>query len=187
MRQNAALINRDFTMKLSQRVIYFSLVVCCALAAGMTSAAQQPWNTVGSSDMRWTVFRIYNITLLSKSGEYQPEGYPQALEIRYYRDIDKEDLVKSTGDQWAKLGISSSKRELWLPVLLAMWPDISANDTLRIEVDIDGSNTFLFNGKLIGSVDNNDFSRAFLDIWLSPKTTQPGVRKKLIGGLSENV
>ena len=68
-----------------------------------------------------------------------------------------------------------------------MWPDISANDTLRIEVDIDGSNTFLFNGELIGAVDNEDFSQAFLDIWLSPNTTQPAVRKRLIGGWPENV
>ena len=100
-------------MKLSRRVIYFLLGMCCAFAAGLASATQQSWNQVGSSDMRWTVFKIYNIMLLSKSGEYQPEGYPQALEIRYYRDIDKEDLVKSTGDQWAKLGIPSSKRKLW--------------------------------------------------------------------------
>ena len=153
----------------------------------MATTNQQTWNPVGSSDMRWMVFKVYNITLLTHDGEYQPEGYPQALEIRYYRDIDKEDLVKSTGNQWIKLGIPSSKIKLWLPELLAMWPDISANDTLRIEVDVNGTNNFRFNGELIGAVDDEDFSRAFLDIWLSPETTQPAVRKRLIGGWSENV
>ena len=173
-------------MKLSKRIVGLSLGIYCALASSM-AGAQQTWNPVGSSDMRWTVFKLYNITLLTNSGEYQPDDYPQALEIRYYRDIDKEDLVKATGDQWAKLGIPSSKRELWLPELLAMWPDIKANDRLRIEVDKEGANTFFFNDEPIGAVNNIEFSQAFLDIWLSPKTSRPDLRRKLIGGRSENV
>ena len=173
-------------MKLSRQVVCVAFGICCALVSSMVSA-QQTWNPVGSTDMRWAVFKLYNITLLTSSGKYQPDDYPQALEIRYYRNIDKEDLVRATDDQWAKLGIPSDKRELWLPELLAMWPDIKANDRLRIEVDDKGANTFFYNDQQIGGVDNKEFSQAFLDIWLSPETSRPDLRKKLIGGRPENV
>lgn len=136
--------------------------------------------------MRWTFFKLYNITLLTSDGKYQPEGYPQALEIRYYRDIDKEDLVKATGDQWSKLSIPLEQRKQWLPELLSLWPDVKVNDTLRIEVDTDGVNIFFLNGESIGGIDSREFSLAFLEIWLSPHGSQPDLREKLIGGKSGN-
>lgn len=162
------------------------LCFCMALVPGL-SLAQQSWNPVGSSDMRWTFFKLYNITLLTDDGNYRPQQYPQALEIRYYRDIDKEDLVNATGDQWENLGIPKEKRNRWLPELSSLWPDVKKNDELRFEVDASGRNRFFYNGELIGSVDSPEFSQAFLAIWLSPDTSRPDLREKLIGAQTGNV
>ncbi|ASJ73782.1 chalcone isomerase family protein [Granulosicoccus antarcticus] len=169
-------------MKLSLRAI----CVCIALAPGVASA-QQSWNAVGSSDMSWMVFKLYNITLLTDNGSYSPKVLPQALEISYYRNIDKEDLVKATDGQWENLGISKAQRNEWLPELLSLWPDIKKKDTLRFEVDTSGSNMFLYNGEPIGGIQSPGFSQAFLDIWLSTKTSRPALRKRLINGQSGNV
>lgn len=149
-------------------------------------ASPQSWQPVGSSDMSWTFFKLYNITLLTGDGQYDAGTYPQALEIRYYRNIDNEDLVKATADQWRKLGIPESRSRDWLSSLRSLWPDIRENDTLRIEVDVDGSNRFLHNGNDIGGIEDSEFSDSFLAIWLSPDTSRPDIRKKLVGGQSEN-
>jgi hypothetical protein len=137
--------------------------------------------------MRWTFFKLYNVTLQTPDGKYTEGAYPQALEIRYYRDIDKDDLVKVTGEQWTKLGVPAERQEEWLPKLLLLWPDIKKNDKLRMEVDSSGANSFFYNGNSIGSIDSKEFSQAFLAIWLSPDTSQPELREKLTAGQSENV
>lgn len=162
------------------------ICLCLTLLPGL-SLAETSWNAVGSSDMRWTVFKLYNITLLTDDGQYRPQEFPQALEIRYYRDIDKDDLVAATDDQWKGLGIPAEQRNAWLPELKTLWPDISKNDKLRFEVDASGSNRFYYNGKPIGSVAGSDFSQAFLAIWLSPDTSRPDLREKLIGGRTGSV
>lgn len=166
---------------------YYSRLICfCIALVPCITLAQQSWNPVGSTDVHWAVFKLYNITLMTHDGVYQSEEYPLALEIRYYRDIDKEDLVKATGDQWAKLGISTERRKDWLPQLLSLWPDVKENDKLRIEVDVSGENTFFYNGDRIGGVGSKEFSRAFLAIWLSRDTSRPDLLEELTGGQSEN-
>lgn len=150
-------------------------------------ASQPPWQAVGSGDMRWTFFKLYRVTLLTDDGAYVAEDYPQALEILYYRNIDNDDLVKATADQWQKLGIPDEQSRAWLSSLQSLWPDIRQNDILRIEVDAAGNNRFLHNGQPIGSIDDPEFSTSFLSIWLSPDTTRPDIRKKLVGGQTGDV
>lgn len=163
------------------------LIALLLFASTQAAANQQSWIPVGNSDMRWAFFKLYNVTLLTDDGAYQAEDYPQALEIRYYRDIDKEDLVKATADQWQKLGIPGERSRDWLISLGQLWPDIRQHDTLRIEVDANGANRFLHNGKAIGHIDDPEFSLSFLSIWLSPDTSRPDIRKKLVGAQAGNV
>ena len=167
---------------------YALLSALLLLASGTcVSASQSAWHPVGNSDMRWTFFKLYNVTLLTDDGAYAANDYPQALEIVYYRNIDKDDLIEATADQWRNLGIPDAKIQPWLAELRTLWPDVREKDTLRIEVDASGGNRFLFNGQAIGSIDDSEFSVSFLSIWLSPETSRPDIRKKLVGGQSGNV
>jgi hypothetical protein len=49
----------------------------------------------------------------------------------------------------------------------------------------DGSASFTLNGKLIGEVKDSLFNRLFFGIWLSPRTSEPQMRLKLIGEASK--
>ena len=44
-----------------------------------------------------------------------------------------------------------------------------------------GTTRFYFNGTPIGVIDDPQFGRVFFGIWLSPATSQPALRSKLIG------
>ena len=166
----------------------YALLSALLLVSGsLVSANQSSWYPVGNTDMRWTFFKLYNVTLLTDDGTYSANDYPQALEIVYYRNIDKEDLIKATADQWRKLGIPNAKMQPWLAELQTLWPDVRENDSLRIEVDASGGNRFLFNDQPICGIDDSEFSVSFLSIWLSPETSRPDIRQKLVGGPSGNV
>ncbi|MGB0866413.1 MAG: chalcone isomerase family protein [Granulosicoccaceae bacterium] len=150
----------------------------------LASASVVDWKPVGSGTMRWTFFELYDIRLLTETGRYSADKFPQALEITYRRDIPSEKLVEATQDQWQHLGLTPKNQESWLQKLAALWPDIRKGDTLRFEVYPAGENLFFYNGTALGSVTDSDFSRAFLDIWLSPKTSEPSLRNRLIASKS---
>ena len=62
-----------------------------------------------------------------------------------------------------------------------MWPDISSGDSLTMLVD-NNLSIFYLNHKKIGLIEQQEFSKLFLDIWLSPNTSQLALRNKLLNG-----
>ncbi len=141
---------------------------------------------VGQAEMTWMMFKVYHATLKTADGVYQESRYPQALDIRYQRDISQAALLEATDQQWEHLGIAAEVRTRWLAQLAAFWPDIKNGDQLQFYVDAKLGNLFQHNGKNIGSVRDPYFSRQFLAIWLSPDTSRPDLRARLITPLAAN-
>lgn len=145
-----------------------------------TTASKQ-FKTVGKAEMRWLLFPLYQIELKTPDGRYQANRYPQVLDIMYRRTIEKQHLLTATDQQWQRLGLPLAKRQQWIAQLDRVWPSVKAGDTLSFQLNADGKNTFVHNGRNIGGVADTQFGKSFLAIWLSPKTSQPGIRQRLIG------
>jgi hypothetical protein len=143
-------------------------------------------NKVGYTKLTVLLWDIYESTLYSSNGEYQQAQRPIALKIRYLRNIKASKLIKQTRKEWQHLGVEHDETELWLSQLALLWPDIKQDDELIFMVD-EQTNTFYHNGKPIGGIKNNDFSRYFLDIWLSEKCRFPKLRAQLVGELVVNL
>lgn len=137
--------------------------------------------TVGRGDMSWLFMDIYQVSLHSADGRYVHQKYPQALKIRYQRSFKKEWLIKATAKEWQKMNIDSQQYEPWLAQFFSLWPDVKQADTLTFLVTKNGQGAFYHNNFLLGDIKNPDLSSAFLDIWLSKKTSEPELRKQLIG------
>ncbi|MCW8996070.1 MAG: chalcone isomerase family protein [Psychromonas sp.] len=136
---------------------------------------------VGQGKMSWLFMDIYQASLFSKDGRYQPKQYPQALIIRYQRNFSKSTLLKATQQQWQKLSVDENLYQQWLQTLSVIWPEIKKGERLTFLVSSNGRGDFYHNGNWLGSIDNPDFSDAFLSIWLSENTSEPDLRRKLIG------
>ena len=126
---------------------------------------------------------IYNSTLYTESGSYLHEVSTQSLifEIEYLKDITKNDLLERTIEQWQHLRIPESQYSKFIPRLKVIWPDISSGDKLAMLVK-NKQSVFFFNNLRIGQIEQKEFSKLFLDIWLSPRTSQIELRKQLLGG-----
>ena len=105
----------------------------------------------------------------------------KALKIKYLRDIDAEDLIERTQDEWEKLGIKQVTFSQWIPLLTNIFPDIKKGDTLFLNVSENQQSEFFFNGKTIGKITDQTFGKSFLRIWLDENCSYPKVRNKLIG------
>lgn len=136
---------------------------------------------VGSASMSMMWFDIYSATLYSIDGKYQAEQWPLKLEIEYHRDIDAEDLIDATVDQWLHLGLSEQQIDQYREQLVNAWPDVKEGDRLTFMVNTRAQAEFLFNDKPYFQVSNAQFPEDFLAIWLSENTSRPKLRQQLIG------
>ena len=146
-----------------------------------TASINAPLKVVGKAEMRWLMFPLYQISLKTPDGRYQKNRFPQVLDIMYRRSIEKRDLLTATDQQWQRLGFPLEQRQNWIKQLNAIWPTVRSGDRLGFQADAQGKNHFTYNGKNIGGVADTQFGQSFLAIWLSPKTSQPGIRQRLIG------
>ena len=163
--------------------IYCLLAFLCTLVFSGVSMANplDDLKKVGEAKLKVLFWDVYNSSLYTKTGEYQAGQFPQALKINYLRDIDAEDLIERTQDEWDKLGIKRVTFNQWIPLLTNIFPDIKKGDTLLLSVSENQQSEFFFNGKTIGKISDQTFGKNFLRIWLDENCSYPRVRKKLIG------
>lgn len=162
-------------------LIFFASTAFAAKPEVSTLQNSAELKLVGQAQMRWLMFPLYRVSLKTADGRYQENRYPQMIDILYLRSIDKQDLLTATDNEWNRLGISLAKRQLWISQLGKLWPAIKRGDRLAFQVNPGGDNYFVYNGKKIGGIADKQFGRSFLDIWLSPNTSQPAIRQRLIG------
>ncbi|WP_351017509.1 chalcone isomerase family protein [Shewanella sp. AC91-MNA-CIBAN-0169] len=136
---------------------------------------------VGTADMSLLWLDIYSAKLFSIDGKYQANRFPMILDIQYHRDIDAIDLVDATIEQWQHLGFTEANIELYRQQLVNAWPDVKQGDRLTFKVNTPEDAAFLLNDTPYYQVSNAQFPEAFLDIWLSEKTSRPELRNQLIG------
>ena len=144
---------------------------------------QLEFKEVGKAKFSVLFWDIYNSALYTKSGSYLHQNSAESLlfKIDYLKDITTEDLIERTVQQWQHLEVPESTYTPYISKLKAIWPNISAGDSLTLLVD-NGKSVFYFNNEKIGAITAQEFSRLFLDIWLSPATSQAKLRSQLLGG-----
>lgn len=168
-----------------------SILLVCLFSPLMSWAGQAvkaeiagylPMQTVGEARMQFLFLPVYESRLLTENGRYIEGQRPVRLEIRYLRNIPARHLVSRTAEEWEKLGMEKTVFEPWVASLAALWPDVSKGDVLAIQVQGDGQSQFFWNGKLLGEMEDSNFGRQFLAIWLSPQSSEPRHRRDLLGG-----
>ncbi|MFD2178200.1 chalcone isomerase family protein [Veronia pacifica] len=145
----------------------------------------QAWPIVGEASLSWGFWTIYDSQLATPDGQYLGSAGPLALKITYRRDIDGEDLLDATGDQWEHLGYQLSEYQPWVKELGTVFPNVKKGDQLIYTLN-NGVGIFYFREnrgvpKVVGKTSSSDMADAFSAIWLSPDTSYPNLRLALIG------
>jgi hypothetical protein len=160
------------------------LLTCLLLTIGAGTIARA--NTldlqmVGEARLKVLFWPVYDSRLFSADGKYLSGQRPLRLEIQYLRDIKSKDLVERTAAEWQAQKRFHPDQEDWLQSLAQLWPDVRKNDVIALELMEDRSSRFYVNGEFVGAIEHPLFGQHFLAIWLSPETTRPLLRQKLLG------
>lgn len=145
----------------------------------------QDFVSIGEATFSILFWDLYKSQLLTTSGKY-----PVVLEtdkvlftINYLADISSDDLINRTIEQWDHLGIRPEQYLIYLPELKSMWPDIQEGDSLSLLIH-QGRSVFYFNQQYIGVINPTGFGQIFLAIWLSENTSEPNLRRELLGSIT---
>lgn len=137
--------------------------------------------TVGEARLKFIFLKIYDAKLSATNGEWKKDT-PFALSLTYLRDFDGEEIASRSVDEMRDLGY---KDELllakWFEQMRSVFPDVKEGENITGVLDENRHTHFFYEGKLVGSIDDVSFGQSFFDIWLHPKTSEPSMRKQLLG------
>lgn len=146
----------------------------------MSTLEIQDLKLVGRAQFSVLFWDIYQSSLYTTSGDFDGAVSGTLFKISYQRAITKQELLNKTIEQWQHLRIAEEEYLPYVPQLNTIWPDIEEGDNLTFFVE-GNSSKFYFNGRIIGVIEGKDFAPLFLAIWLSPQTSQPQLRRSLLG------
>lgn len=149
------------------------------------------WRLQGQGQMRFFGMLIYDIRLWTRDKleahnlKNQWDSQPIALELEYARNLSGSEIAKrSLAEMRRQAEISDAQAKNWLAEMEAAFPDVKSGDRISgIHTPANGTE-FYVNGRLRRRIAGADFSRLFFGIWLAPQSSEPGLRSKLLEGLS---
>ena len=138
---------------------------------------------VGQGTMRFLGFEVYRARLWAQPGfdADQYSAHPLALELTYQRNFTAEAIAKRSIEEMRRVGsFTPQQATRWQQALQAALPDVKPGDRLLGLYQPGAGAVFKMGGRVVGEVADAEFSRLFFGIWLSPQTSEPGLRQELI-------
>ncbi|PTT20662.1 hypothetical protein DBR12_08780 [Acidovorax sp. HMWF029] len=138
---------------------------------------------VGQGTLRFLGFEVYRARLWAQPGfdADQYSAHPLALELTYQRNFTAEAIAKRSIEEMRRVGSFTPQQAThWQQALQAALPDVKPGDRLLGLYQPGAGAVFKMGGRVVGEVADAEFSRLFFGIWLSPQTSEPGLRRELL-------
>lgn len=135
----------------------------------------------GEGHMNFLFIKAYNARLWTDAPSWSMDA-PFAMEITYGMDFDTDDLTGRTIKEMKTVdpGLSDAEIARLTPELNKVYPPVKSGDRL-VALYVPGKPVlFSHNGQPTGSIAGENFAKDFFGIWLSPNTSAPSLREKLL-------
>ena len=136
----------------------------------------------GEGALRWMGLLVYRARLWAPPAGWRSDA-EYALEIRYARALRGAQLAeRSIVEMQQHTGAGTPAQHAhWREAMQRLFPDVNEGDCLVGHARPGGPADFYLNGRLLGTIDDPAFAPAFFGIWLSESTSQPALRRALLG------
>lgn len=135
---------------------------------------------VGEGKLRFMFWDIYEAKLFAPEGEYKSDGN-FSLKLKYFRDFKGVDIAEMSIKEMKKQGYTNSnKLQEWEVLMKNIFPDV-VNGSVLEGIFLEGKTIFYHDDNKIAEINDKEFGHKFFDIWLSSKTSEPRLRKRLLG------
>lgn len=167
--------------------VFFATVIVMSTAyTGDTDAVPakdwRAWKTVGTTRLKVLFLTIYDAELTSPSGtaSHHTKCAPCALNLTYRKNIDADEFLEITREEWSRFGMPEGVMTTRLKKLKTLMPSVRDGETLSFVASANHGDLFHGDSHL-GTIKDKGFVHAFLAIWLGPKARYPNVKHQLLG------
>jgi len=139
----------------------------------------------GQANMRWFGLLLYEARLWTLDAFDSKHWADQrfALELVYARSFDGAKIAQASLElMQAQHGKVTERDRQWLAWMQQSFPNIQAKDRLLgLHQGAKEGCRFVHNRQVRLDIPDAHFAKAFFGIWLDPRTTEPALRRSLIG------
>jgi hypothetical protein len=95
--------------------------------------------------------------------------------------VGRKIAERSLEEMQRQAEVPAEQGKRWLAEMTRLFPDVRDGDRLTGVQRPGEATQFFYNGALRGEVSDALFTRLFFGIWLSPQTSEPALRERLLG------
>tara|TARA_Y100001970_G_scaffold103185_1_gene129525 strand:+ start:17458 stop:17985 length:528 start_codon:yes stop_codon:yes gene_type:complete len=173
-------------------MIYKIIILICALQSffslayaesGLITSKRYFLNPhkIGEAKFTYLFWDIYHAELYAPISGWNPEK-PFALSLKYFREFEGIDIADKSISEIEGQGFSDRKLlDEWKLQLREILPDVSDGTILTGIRNTNGHTLFYHDGSKIGVIKDTKFTKRFFNIWLGKKTSEPSLRRALLG------
>jgi hypothetical protein len=170
------------------RVFFVIASVLCLMPLSHAFAQSKPVTQhvpsaqkVGEGRLSVLLWDVYDATLYAPDKKYTPNK-PFALQLSYLLELEGADIAKRSVEEMRKQGFADeAKLDAWLKSMRDIFPDIKEGNVLTGIRNSAGHALFYLDDTFVGSVKDETFTDHFFAIWLKENTSEPTLRKALLG------
>lgn len=138
-------------------------------------------SVVGRGVLSYAFWDIYEATLFAPEGVWDPNK-PFALSIEYFRALKGKEIADRSVQEIRQQGFTNEVTlAAWNSQMKAIFPDVKKGTVLTAVYMPDKKTTFYNGAEIIGVIKDDDFGKSFFGIWLAEKTSEPKLRRALLG------
>jgi hypothetical protein len=139
----------------------------------------------GQARLRFLGLKVYDAKLWVRQG-FEPErpmDHPLVLQLTYLRSLKGPLIAKRSLEEMQRPApVDEQQADAWLSFMTSTFPDVTEGDRISGAWAPDKTESrFWFNGQPSGNLQDASFGRRFFGIWLASTTSEPAMRRELLG------
>ncbi len=134
---------------------------------------------IGFATLKKFGFQVYDAALWADVQAFTYKK-PFALTLTYKLGFSRQQLVEKSIEEISRIHAPNEQAISQLTVQLnETFPNVAAGDRITAVYTPNQKVQIFHNGRVRPAI-SADYARLFMDIWLSPRTSEPAVRAKLL-------
>ena len=169
--------------KLKKALLFCFLLFFPALMAATENRYERNQNLIfiGEGSLKIFLSPIYDVRLLSDDKKFSWDN-DLVLEFDYQRALKKNAVIEASVKEISRQkGVTEKELSKWQSYLEMGIQPVEKSTKASLYWTPEGRITFYYDGVKAVTIEDADFARAFMNIWLGPQTSEPELRRALLG------
>ena len=136
---------------------------------------------IGEGTLKVLMWEVYDLRLYTDGTAFSWQD-KFMLEFDYSRELKKESVIDASLKEFKlQPNVTDKDIEAWNVYLEQVIQSVQKGTKASIMWVPEGQIVFNYEGSTPSTIENEDFARAFFNIWLGEKTSRPKLRSQLLG------